>query len=356
MELMWDGWAVWAVCFWMAVCTLMMWLRKRWQRSAMHYSGFWGMQPLPTWRGRLAELPQLLAIVAGLLFLVAFVDFHRFDERANGDSLASPPLEGLAIYLVLDNSGSMNEANKMEQLKEMTDTFINGDSSRGLGGRPHDLIGLVSFARGAQVVAPLTQDHKELRRQLRRLSVNRDPEQVGTAIGYAIFKTVNLIAATRHYGQELVRQHGSTPAYEIKESVIILVTDGFQEIHPDDAHNERRNIDLFAAAEYARDQAVRLYIINIDPKLADEDPLFDIVAQAAGGRFFSVDDDNSLAAIYRAIDTLEKSRIPAITLGNKELLPHLYDKASWNSSLLASGVAALLIACVLETTLFRRVR
>ena len=85
----------------------------------------------------------------------------------------------------------------------MTHDFIVGNPETGLKGRPNDLIGLVTFARGAQVLSPLTLDDEAVIDQLKKLQVVTDEKQDATAIGYAVYKTVDLIAAAKHYAQEL---------------------------------------------------------------------------------------------------------------------------------------------------------
>ena len=70
------------------------------------------------------------------------------------------PTEGVALYLVLDRSGSMQQqmgsvavngekvsASRIEVLKAVTAQFIQGSERVGLQGRANDMIGLVAFAR-----------------------------------------------------------------------------------------------------------------------------------------------------------------------------------------------------------------
>ena len=65
-----------------------------------------------SWRSRLISTPQKFHFAALASFMIAFIDphllFHKssFSDKQN---LPTPeiPTEGLAIYLVLDQSGSM---------------------------------------------------------------------------------------------------------------------------------------------------------------------------------------------------------------------------------------------------------
>ena len=89
-----------------------------------------------------ANLPKTLAYLSLLSFILAFpdprllIDHHR--ENPNDESVKSPA-EGIAIYLVLDQSGSMAEElssitrqTKVDLLKQVTRQFIAGDPNTGL--------------------------------------------------------------------------------------------------------------------------------------------------------------------------------------------------------------------------------
>lgn len=323
---------------------------------------------------QIAGLPLLLKYMALLFFVLAFIDFHSFSEKENADNDSKNmniPTEGIAIYLLLDNSGSMNtklniftdegtreSIRKVDLLKRVTNDFVSGNKSSELPGRPNDLIGLISFARTAQILSPLTLDHKLISKKLAAFDVNRDPTQLGTAVGYAIFKAVNLIRATNHYGQELVKE--GKPAYEIKNSIILLVTDGFQEVNPDDESHPLRSIDMEQAAQFAKENGVKLYIVNIEPAFADDQfieyrQLFQKVTEETGGKFFMVDQPQDLKSVYSEIDQIEKSRLPEFAVLDKESFPHLFKRISFYPYLIAMGMAALFLSIILKTTFLRRV-
>jgi len=329
--------------------------------------------PSPSWRERAALLPKIFAYGALFFFLLALIDPHYYALRdpehppknAGGDQT---PSEGIAIYLLLDSSLSMGEPltvtspegyrkslTKMSQLKEVTKRFVEGDPSLGLKGRPNDLIGIVSFARSAQVLSPLTLDHATIIKQLDRLQVNKDPNQLGTSLGYAIFKTVNLIAATRHFGSEVVEK--GQPSYDIKSSVILLVTDGFQETNPGDLPNPLRSMEVDEAINYAKEQGIRLYIVNIDPSItsteyADHRKLFELLTESTGGKFFYSEGGRGLSQIYAEIDQMEKSLLPPSSV-DKESMPHLYRRVSLYPALIAIGMFLLFLSVLLETTFLR---
>lgn len=311
-------------------------------------------------------------------FLIAFIDPHffinkHFDNLEEQPSPYTPsPVEGIAIYLLLDQSGSMAEEvpiysntgprrrmSKIALLKQVTQQFIAGDPALGLTGRPNDLIGLISFARGAEVMSPLTLDHQMILDQLSRFQAVGSRDQDGTAIGYAIYKAASLIAATRHYSQEIIDK--GEPAYTIKNSVIILVTDGLQDPNPLDQGKRLRNIDIPDAAAYAKQQGIRLYIVNVEPKITTEEfapnrRQMQRAAESTGGKLFVVNNANHLEDIYQEIDRLEKSALPLpLQDFNKEDRPDLYYRFSLYPLLIAFGLIFLLCGLLLESTLFRRV-
>lgn len=311
------------------------------------------------WRARLASWPEKLLFTSLACLLAAFADPH-FRKEINPENVQSysSPTEGIAIYFILDQSGSMAEEvqngrqriKKMDLLKQVTREFIIGDAETGLKGRKNDLLGLVSFARGAHVLSPLTLNHASILKQLNELDVIHDRSQDGTSIGYAIYKTANLIAATRHYAQEL--ESKGKPAYAIKSNVMILVTDGLQDPNPLDKGKRLRNIDLQEAAQFAKEQGIRLYAILIEPKLATEEyapyrHLMQRITEMTGGKFFMISNTNNLPQIYKDIDTLEKSALPE---QNKKAL---YRRFSMAPYLIAFALLCLFMAVFLKSAVLR---
>lgn len=325
------------------------------------------------WKTRLVNLPYLLNIVALSLLLLAFTDPHVFVLKkppiSPEENKHPIPTEGIAIYLLLDQSGSMGQEvsatihgnreniRKEDLLKQVTREFIEGNPSEDLKGRPNDLIGLVAFARVPQVLSPLTLDHKAILKELSKVHVVQKSDEDGTAMGYAIFKTVNMVAATKHYAAELAEK--GRPSYAIKNSIIILVTDGLQDPSILDKNSRLRNIGLDEAAAYAKDNGVRLYLINIDPntysdQLAPQRHQMERITQLTGGRLFIVNDPGDITQIYATIDNLEKSILPQEGV-SKEKQPHLYQRISFYPYLLAWGMLLLLTAFLMNTLLLRKV-
>ncbi len=321
-------------------------------------------------RQRLAKLPRWLYVASFCLLSLAFIDPHLYLDKPpspKGNRPTPQSVEGIAIYLALDQSGSMAETirnssqSKMDLLKKVTADFVAGNTQKNLPGRPNDLIGLLAFARGVDLLSPLTLDHQTILDQLNALDVVGDRNRDGTAIGYAIFKAANLLTASRRFAQDSSGK--GKAAYEIKSSVIVLVTDGMQDPNPLDKETPWRQIDPLEAARYAKENNVRLYIVNVEPKLAAKS--FDAnrrqmtkAAEMTGGKFFIIDGSNDLAEIYASIDKLEKGALPVSIalkdelqqLLNKDQLPMLYQRVSLFPYLIALGLLALALALLLETS------
>lgn len=308
-----------------------------------------------SWRSRLAHfLPKLHAIAFGSL-LIAFVDPHflfiksSLIETKQKTNLL--PTEGTAIYLVLDVSGSMSQSvsngrkstSKIDLLKNVTQQFIKD--------HPNDLIGLVSFARVPKVLVPLTLDQETLLDQLNQIQVVQNEDEDGTAMGYAIYKTAQLIAATRHFANDLNQQ--GKPPYTIKSAVIIVVTDGFQDPSHLDKGNRLRTMELDDAASEVKNQQIHLYVINIDPALstsqyAAQRRQLQSITTLTGGQFYLVDNQQQLEDIYSAINQLEKGTIlkePTRSVQKKTD----FNRFSLYPFFITFGLLTLLIALFIDT-------
>ena len=292
---------------------------------------------LSSWRRRWLGLKEGLFLASIAFFAMALTNITLvmppLPPGAEGRLPGQPihtPTEGTALYFVLDISGSMAHQvpyegggglppiiPKIDLAKTLTERFILGDQQLELPGRSDDLIGLVSFARKANILAPLTLDHAAVVDKIRHLTVVDTPSDDGTGIGYAIYKTASTIAATRYYGEQL--PSNEKPAYQILSNAIILVTDGFQSPNEQDKGNWLRTLGMEDAAEYAKEQGIKVYIVNIEPSLAKPEfephrHLLQRVAEMTGGKFFLAENLDDLPKIYREIDTLEKNVIPAPSL------------------------------------------
>jgi Ca-activated chloride channel family protein len=312
-----------------------------------------------------------LFTAAFALFSAAFLDFHTLMQSPIALNEATVvPREGVAIYFVLDQSGSMREEvpvsssldpkrslPKVDIMKRVTSRFILGDPGVGNPGLNGDLIGVVSFARGTRVLAPLTLDHQTVLDDINAIVPMDSAETDGTAIGYAIYKTASMIAATRHYAQEMIAS-GQAP-YQIKGAAIVVVTDGLQAPSPLDKGKRLRNMDIPEAAAYAKEQHIRLYIINIDPGITNEEfaPFRHIMERSTeltGGKFMIVSGTTPLTTIYDEIFKIEKGKI---LQGGKHAndVTHLSRAFSLYPYLVSLGLLCIALGVILETLLLRKV-
>lgn len=353
--------ALWIILAIFILSYLLKLLFLRSPQPYLFYSNLKDFSPQKKNLGRIKwiSLPVQLYLSALFLFALAFLDPHFIlapKPFQNRSQLSPLPKEGIAIYLVLDQSGSMSQpafanidgqrrsTTKMNVLKHVAKQFILSRSS--------DLIGLVAFARIPDVISPLTLDKKLLEDKLEQVQVVKSKERDGTAMGYAIFKTAHLIAATRHFAQELNDQ--AKPAYEIKNTIMIVATDGLQDPNPLDKGNRLRTLELEDAADYVRSEGIRLYIINIDPKFAQEQfaphrRLMEKITSQTGGQFFLVNAGQDLEQIYSTINQLEKETIRSNLHTPPQQLWHLAP------FLISAGIACFGFGFLLSSTLLRQV-
>src|SRR5262245_45360596 len=207
---------------------------QRYPHPLWRFSHFPLLKRIPAgWSTKFHRLPDIFLYASLASFLLAFIDPHFVIPKRESIHLPKPPpLEGIGIYLVLDQSLSMEEQVRVRQADGSTKTMSRIDLLKAVttdfvNARPQDLIGMITFARGAYIESPLTLDHQAILDKLKKLDIMRNKDQDGTSIGYAIYKAATIIAATRHYAETL--QGEEKPAYEIKSNIIILVTDGIQE-------------------------------------------------------------------------------------------------------------------------------
>ncbi len=322
---------------------------------------------IKSWRLKALHLPHTLQTAAIVLFLIALLNFHIAIPKSPNSKI--PPHKGIALYMVLDQSGSMKEEtiikghgggerliSKVDLLKAVATQFIQGDAALHLKGRSNDMIGLIYFARGAKVISPLTLDHKSLLLKLKIFDAIKDKTQDGTSIGYAIFKATQMIKATHHFTDQ---GSDNRHPYQIQSNAIILITDGMQDPNPLDKGKRLRNLGVLEAAKIAKEEGVRVYIVNVEPKLLEERyaPVRHLMQRAAlltNGNFFTVDEDKDLVAVIKEIDGLEKSEfVQAFDLHRSSPFLFLDIATSWG--LIALGLFLLSIAFILETFLIRRV-
>ena len=261
---------------------------------------------------RLRWLPFALRTLA--LALIAVCIARPAIVNENSRTLT----QGIAIELVVDRSSSMlaqdfqrrgRPIDRLSALKDVVERFLEGGD--GLEGRPSDLVGLVTFARNADSLSPLTLDHGWLLTALRDVQpADMNTREDGTAIGDGVaLGAEKLRDATEARGEESRR---------IKSKVLILLTDG---------ENNAGDIDPMTAAELCKTLGIKLYTIGmgtrgtammpvpspfggtqmVQTRVSIDEALLRRMADLTGGQYFRATDSQSLASIYAKIDELEKT-------------------------------------------------
>ncbi|MBN1418841.1 MAG: VWA domain-containing protein [Planctomycetes bacterium] len=322
-----------------------------------------------TWRQRLAFIAPLLMLAAATLVVVASA------RPRKGIARSVIRREGIAIQMVLDRSGSMDEGiryrgemlPKIEVVKRIFKDFVIGAGD--LPGRKTDLLGLTTFARFAEESCPLIGEYEPLiaavdnlrtvppyldqynhptRNRSEAAAVN---ELNQTAIGDGLQRAVlSLVTA-----EEDLTRGGEEKGYAIEGKVAIVLTDG----------ENNAGMDPIEAGRYAEANGIKVYFIVLldpneyvrtfaGPRVAgprDPEEIAAIleapeeVARLTGGRAFRASDGDELRDIYREIDRLERSEIGRIEFRSYEERYRI---------LLVPAVALIALAFVLGETVFRR--
>jgi Ca-activated chloride channel family protein len=268
-------------------------------------------------RQQLLAVPSIFRIVALLLLIVALARPQFGVEHVVDVN------QGIAIEIVVDRSTSMGEQmsyqgetlTRLDVVKRLFRDFVLGDG-RELEGRPSDMIGMVSFARYADTICPLTLSHDTLTEFLDTVELARQRNEDGTAIGDG----VALAAARLHTAEEtLARQSGGERRYNIQSKVIILLTDG---------RNNAGERSVEEAAALAAEWGIKIYAIGVGGRgLSTFDTIFGnfnlagpavdrqsltLLATKTGGVFRMAEDAESLRSVYAEIDQLERSEFEVV--------------------------------------------
>ena len=260
---------------------------------------------------KLRWLPYALRAAALTLLIVCIARPVRINEQS------STLTDGVAIELVVDRSSSMlamdftrngRPADRLTALKDVVDRFVDGGAN--LPGRKDDLVGLVTFARFADSVSPLTMDHEWLLEGLKDIKLaDQAIGDNGTAIGDAV-----ALGAEKLRDVTDGKRAGSS---RIKSKVLVLLTDG---------DNNAGDIEPMTAAQLCKSLGIRLYAIGMGTRgtalmpvrtpfgtqmvkqnVNIDEALLTKMATETGGQYFRATDTKSLENIYGRIDELEKT-------------------------------------------------
>jgi Ca-activated chloride channel homolog len=251
---------------------------------------------------RLKLLRVLHAAVCALLITAAA-------GPRTGRPVSEEVRQGIAIEMLLDISSSMdrnikagdgNHTTRMEAAKKAVEAFIEN--------RPDDLIGLITFARYADTLSPLTFGHDALIQLVQEVEIQDRPNEDGTAYGDA------LSLACAHLDR--MNEWNDEEEQPINSKTIILLTDG------------ENNCGLHLpqeAAGLAKKWGIRIYSISLgdtdEKEMTDAEHLLERIGDGTGGGFWKIYSIDELDEAYARIDELETSEIKSATLVRTEYQP-----------------------------------
>jgi Ca-activated chloride channel homolog len=319
------------------------WLRR--PIAALRYSDTRLLARLPSRDARLSVWVGAGLRGLVLVLLVVGLAGPRWPDRGS-----RIPTEGISIQMILDNSGSMAERDfdwggeaitRLEAAKRAFRLFVEGGQEpeiQAFGGRPNDLIGLITFATWPESPCPLTLDHGALLHVLDSVRPRTLPTESSTNIGNALAWGLYRMSSTR-----------------TGRKIIILLSDGEHNVPPP-ALTPRQ------AAQLAANQQVPIYAIEAagpadsakqESAIEASDHSAKVrqsatesmqaIAQMTGGKYFRASDGDSLLRIYEDIDHLEREEIHSF----------FYRRYYEGYSLLGLAALAVYVAIrILETTLW----
>ncbi len=219
--------------------------------------------------------------------------------------------QGIAIEMLIDISSSMDrtitgsageKTTRMEASKKVVEAFI--------GNRSDDLIGLITFARYADTLSPLTFGHSALIQLIHEVKIQDRPNEDGTAYGDALMLACAHLDRMNDWRTDK-EISANDPVAQIQSKTIILLTDG------------ENNCGLHLpqeAAGLAKKWNIRLYAISLGDtgetrnELTEAEQLLKTISEATGGGFWKIYDAGALTEAYETINQLEKSEIKNTTL------------------------------------------
>ncbi|HEY6514605.1 MAG TPA: VWA domain-containing protein [Steroidobacteraceae bacterium] len=312
---------------WMALLLPLPWIMLRTRRAA----GPNGSALYLPFAASVAGPAAAVTVPRGLVALLAAIWGLLVLAGMRPQWLGQPlpvPTTGRQVMLAIDCSGSMASQDmgggesRLQVVQQVAGQFI--DQRRG------DQIGLILFGTRPYLQAPLTADIPTVHQFLNESVVGVAGPQtaIGDAIGLAI---------------KQLRQRQSTGGATMRQSVLILLTDG---------GNDAGVMPPLEAARLAAQTGLRVFTIGVGA--AEEQSLFGLsagnsdldedllrkIASITGGEYFRATDAATLSAVYHKIDELEP------VSGDKRWLRPAAEWFSWPLALalLLSLPAAWLMA------------
>ncbi len=230
-------------------------------------------------RSRLVALPSLLQGLGLAAAVVAFAGPRTSDA-------AILPAAGIDIVIGLDLSSSMRARDLGDQRSRLD--VARDAARRFVAARPRDRVGIVTFARFADLVAPPTTDHEALVAWLDGIApVAADGPEDATGIGTALARMVDALRTGAPRG----------------DRVAVLLTDGEENVARAGVSGA---IEPLHAAQWARSMGVRLFVVQIGPGSRDAGAAttWAHAVAATGGAVHAATDVSGLDDAWQAIDDL----------------------------------------------------
>ncbi|HPI40584.1 MAG TPA: VWA domain-containing protein, partial [Pseudobdellovibrionaceae bacterium] len=257
------------------------------------------------------------------------------------DTSVRKNVEGIDIVIALDISDSMliedmKPLNRLEAAKVTIKEFIQKRSS--------DRIGLVIFAGESFTLVPPTLDYNLILQRLNEIQTAAQANmKEGTAIGVA-----------------LANASGRLKDSTAKTRIVIFMTDG---------ENNSGTIDPETAIEIAKGYGLKVYSIGLGKdgptrlpvyqynpfgqKIKTYQPfhstvneeLMNKMAQETNGKFYRAIREDSLSAVFKEIDSLEKTKVEVSNYTRYEEYFYRY---------LNISIVFFILSWILSSTVLRR--
>ena len=274
----------------------------------------------PSRRLRWLRRARYLSAIAVALLLAAGAGPQI--ERQVGEETR----EGVAIQLLVDISSSMEQSlsaddgervSRLEAAKRVVEQFIRH--------RPDDLIGLITFARYADTLSPLTYGHDALVEIVRELDIQELPAEDGTGYGDALALACARLDQMGQW-QPAAGTGTADRSATVRSKVVVLLTDGENNcgLHlPEEAAGLAGTWGIRVYAISMKDDTAEnaLERRNDDEGLTDAEKLLRRLADETGGAYWRIANATHLQEVYERIDHLETSEIKTTILYHSEISP-----------------------------------
>ena len=282
--------------------------------------------------GKLPKWQALLFVLR--MVALGFIVLALARPQTQDVSTQTKTNKGIDIVMAIDVSSSMLardlKPSRLSALKKVAADFI--------AKRTSDRIGLVVYAGESYTKTPITSDKALVIDVLNKVNYDGVIND-GTAIGMGLATSVNRLRDSK-----------------AKSKIIILLTDGV---------NNTGFVDPKTAAGLAQSFGIKTYTIGLGSngsapapvalrpdgsfvyqmtKVEIDEELLKSIAAETGGSYYRATDNKKLEAIYKEIDTLERTEVEEIryTKYNEEFRIFVF----W-------ALGALLLEWILRHTIFK---